>query len=215
MPLIAETAPHDAVSEMLHSRTPFPEAEGPVAAATATPLQGPCPLLGSAIAARRSVYRFSSDELDPADLIRVLGAAEHQQAAQWPADRHGHPGLSFLVAAHTVTGLEPGLYPRDPVTGSLGRPTRPGLVEDLRDAYVSAPALVLICGPLRATPGAAYGSLLVRAGALGYAVWLAAVSVGLSCSVYGAASASLSRLTRHDPDHLFTVALGYGEVDPG
>jgi len=61
-------------------------------------------------------------------------------------------------------------------------------------------------------PPQGYQRLLVRAGALGYAALLAALSAGLCGCPYGGASASLSPLLRAGhgrAHHLFTVSVGW------
>ncbi|MCF2125861.1 hypothetical protein L1I79_05345 [Strepomyces sp. STD 3.1] len=88
-----------------------------------------------------------------------------------------------------------------------------GLVAD----YVDAPVLVLLCAPTQHVASKAIGDLLVRAGSLGYALWLAARTHGLEATVFGGAHTPLRLvpgMAEGHGRHLFTVALGYPEQHP-
>ncbi|MEU4266230.1 hypothetical protein ACYCCF_30860 [Streptomyces argenteolus] len=77
--------------------------------------------------------------------------------------------------------------------------------------YADAPALIFIGGPVVGTSGASYGELMTRAGALGYAAWLSALSHGLECSVFALPNFRVTQAMRAQEDrtrHLFTVAVG-------
>jgi hypothetical protein len=87
------------------------------------------------------------------------------------------------------------------------------LPDEWSGAFTDAPAVVFIGGPVALTSGNSYGGLLVHAGALGYAIWLAARTHGLDCSVFGQPDHRITRaMRRQDPAlrHLFTIALGQG-----
>lgn len=211
MPLIDANEAHDAVVDLLSRRTPFPE---PVRSGSdgsplgAGPAEGGRPL-AEIVAERRSVRRFADRPVAKAVLADVLDLAERQQRDQWPEESHGSPELTTLVAAHALAGVEPGLYLRDPVSRQLDRVASVDSVDTLRAAYAPAPVLALICGPVRSMPGASYGNLLVRAGALGQSIWLAGLTHDLCCSVYGGTSEAVGRLSGRARAHLFTVALGH------
>lgn len=215
MPLVPAHEPCDAVADLLRVRSPFPGAspsDRDVAAMSGTEPSRPAKPAAEILAGRRSVRSFADQPLHTDHLADVLRRAEQQQRAQWPVEAHGSPSMTMLVAARTLTGLEPGLYRRDPAAScltALDATVPVGLTDGLHAAYTTAPALVLICGPVRSMPGAVYGNLLVRAGALGYAIWLAALTTGLCCSVYGGTSESISRLSGRARAHLFTLAIGH------
>ncbi|MEU8813737.1 hypothetical protein [Actinoplanes sp. NPDC048796] len=124
---------------------------------------------------RRSVRRFTADPLSPAELAFITGNAVDMLRPEFP------------LAADLLT------IGTTEVLGSLA-PTAPVILAVRGD-------LVRACSP--AGPG--YGGLLVAAGALGYAAWLSALSVGLSASVYGATTEAAGRAGLR---HLFTVAIG-------
>lgn len=215
MPLIDEAEPHEAATELSSARAAFPDTEPPRSRlAVPVPASMPRPL-DEVLDSRRSVRQFAARRLSVDALFHVLATAYRQQDGQWPVGRHGCPHLDVLVAAYDIAEVEGGLYPYEPGTGRFGEPLHTDGMPDLGDAYAHAPALLLIRGPVRGTPGASYGNLLVRAGALGHAIWLAALTVDLACSVYGGTSEWVGRLTRRDPAHLFTVAVGYADTTVG
>lgn len=207
MPLIPLSEPAGAVADMVRRRVPLrpPTVPGPDRPRPALPPGRP---LEEVLAGRTSVRHFTDEPVARAELDTVLTRARAAQRDQWPSTVHGDPGLRLVVAALHVRGLTPGLYdwPEAGAPASLG-PLPP--TDGPADTYTRAPALVLVCGPVT---GGAAGGLLVRAGALGYAVWLAARTHGLECSVFGAAWAPARRAAAAPGEgtrHLFTVALGH------
>lgn len=173
-------------------------------------------LLGSAedvLTRRHSVREFSPDPLPVSRVRAAAAAAREAESVTWPARRHGSASIEILVAAFNCDGLAPGWYPAQ---GSRRLADGgPGWFDSLRGQYADAPALLAICGNLNQACQAAgpsgYPSMLVRAGTMGYAAWLWAVSAGLAASVYGSASHRVTAAARQlDPNlrHLFTVALG-------
>jgi hypothetical protein len=166
-----------------------------------------------ALLRRSSVREFSADPLPAARVRSAADAARLAETVTWPARSHGAASFEVLVAAFNVGGLARGLYPAH---GSI-RLDAPDCewLGSLRGQYADAPALLLICGDLnqacRAAGPGGYASMLVRAGTIGCAAWLWAVSAGLAASVYGSASHRVSFAARQlnaDLRHLFTVALG-------
>jgi hypothetical protein len=142
----------------------------------------------------------------------------------YSADRYTWAGadpddlaLLVLVAAVRVTDLRRGLYTIGPMGAdafetlsvAAQSPDPEGGHE-----YGGASALLHVCGDLAAAcqrGGSGYGALLVRAGALGQAAWLAAVSAGLAGAVYGRASHRITEAARplgRGLRHLLTVAVG-------
>jgi hypothetical protein len=163
---------------------------------------------------RDSVREFSAAPLTIATIRQVVSAARAGEAAAWPVRSHGAAQFEVLVAALNVKGLAGGLYTSTLSQELAGREAI--WLTTLREQYADAPTLLLICGNLSRACDAAgasgYASMLVRAGTLGYAAWLWALSAGLRCSVYGSAShrvTSAARLLDPHLRHLFTVAIGY------
>ncbi|NED13059.1 nitroreductase family protein [Streptomyces sp. SID9124] len=210
MPLIPLHEPADAVADMVRRRVPLPSGTDPAPDGT-RPVLPPGRPLQEVLAGRVSVRRFTDEPVARAELAAVLARARVAQRDQWPSAVHGDPGLRLLVAARHVSGLAAGLYdwPAADEPRPLGHRPPP---ETLTETYTRAPALVLVCGSVTRAAGAAAGGLLVRAGGLGYAVWLAARTHGLECSAYGAAWAPARRAlatTAGTTRHLFTVAIGH------
>jgi hypothetical protein len=170
--------------------------------------------LAEVLAGRRSVRTFAAQRPAVVTLTEVVRLAAHSQRRQWSAACCGSAGLRVLLAAYRVAGLDAGLYSWEGDRAgwlSLGVPAWLG---ELPGRYTDAPALMLVCGSYRRAGAAGYGGLVVRAGALGYAVWLAARTHRLEASVYGRPSAEpATALASVDNGlrHLFTVAVGYGD----
>ncbi len=203
MPIVAHGGTSNGLGEVLLDRQQ-PAREG------LAWLHGP---VEDILRSRSSVRAFSADPL-PASCVRdAVSAARAAEAAVWPARSHGAATFEVLVAAFNVAGLDGGLYPahgRCP----LATPAS-GWLDSLRGLYADAPALLLICGDLngacRAAGPSGYGSMLVRAGSIGYGAWLWAVSASLAASVYGGTShrvTGAARLLNGNLRHLFTVAIG-------
>jgi nitroreductase len=175
------------------------------------------------LARRHSVRAFTTDPLPRSTICAAATAARDAEAAAWPAGTHGAGAFQIIVAAFRVDGLAKGLHAigTGPGTTPLGPQigteidTGNGWLESLRKEYVDAPALLLICGDLNAAcrdgGPTGYASMLVRAGTIGYAAWLWAVSAGLAGSVYGPACHRVTGAARQldaNLRHLFTVAIG-------
>lgn len=214
MPLIPVADAAEALAESVRRRTPLgPRRPGGDAGPTSVADTGRLRTLEDVLGGRRSVRAFEERPLERQRLLSVLERANATQRRQWPHACHSEAGLRLLIAARRINGLPEGLYdaPPDRI------PTTPPLAvlpDGLAQDYVDAPALVLVCGDSTANAHVAAGDLLVRAGSLGYAVWLAARTHGLECSVFGAANAAVRvAAARFRPGirHLFTVAVGYPE----
>jgi hypothetical protein len=165
--------------------------------------------LDAILAERRSVRNFGDDAVDGPTLTAVLRDAGRSATGHVGA---AAPGLAMTVAAYDVEGLSAGAYAVDP-GGALSAVAGPSDVAPFPARYADAPALIAVCGDIgwACAAGPGYAGLLVGAGALGYAVWLAALTHGLVASAYGAPSEELTRIAqRADPNlrHLFTVAVG-------
>ncbi|WUI00698.1 nitroreductase family protein [Spirillospora sp. NBC_00431] len=210
MPLIPEDELGIAIRNLFQTRGPLPvshEADP----GEESPPDGGIPL-ETVLAGRRSVREFTGEAVAAGRLLDVLSLAAAFQARQWPSARHGDAGLWTLIAAHRVDGIEDGLHIWEG-TGEIrpaGTAVRPA--DPAADA-TGAAAVVMICGSVRHTGGPAYGGLLVRAGALGHAICLAARTRGLDCRPFDGAGYEVTGIAgevRAGHRHLFTVAIGHG-----
>ncbi len=223
MPLIEVTALTADVAALLSTRE---SASGPP---RVVPARGPIAPgrellpLEEVLSSRRSVREFDGRPLPVSDLEFVIRHAAGVLRTWWPAGPRADLGLEVLAAAFSVTGLPRGIYAAPRPGERLA--ADPGWLPALRDSYARAPVLLAICGDLTwacSDSGPGYGGLLTAAGALGYAMWLSALSIGLAASVYGGACQELTQLAASRASgrrHLFTVALGHAATgatpDPG
>jgi hypothetical protein len=173
--------------------------------------------LRAAMAGRRLARRFDLGTVSAAQLGLVVQAGLSADQRQWPLGPHHDLGLAVVLAALRVTDLPRGLHLAAPgADRSFVRLGNDHWVGELADAYADAPVLLLVCGDLDraclAVGPRGYGQLLVRAGAVGHAAWLAATELGLAGSVFGVrhpkVTASVGRASSGSLSHLFTVALG-------
>jgi hypothetical protein len=168
--------------------------------------------IGALLHARRSVREFSPDPIELRQLERMVGAAYAFCDDTWPASRHGALPITVIAAARGVLGAKPGLLQVGPSRCDLIRALDAPLADTLSHEYADAPVILLLCGdPHRLGHGGGYGSVLVRVGATGYAIWLAAIADGLQASVYGRSNNDITCIARQiNPRlrHLFTVAVG-------
>ncbi|MFI6599167.1 hypothetical protein ACIBHX_23160 [Nonomuraea sp. NPDC050536] len=218
MPLMPDGELGETVTGLLRRPVALPfGGDGAAHDRAAPPLPANAVALEEVLAGRRSVREFDARRPALADLLGVLELAETSQRRQRPAGLGGAADLRTAVAAYGIDGLPAGLYVRDHASGELRRAGEAPWLEELRDSYAHAPTLVLICCPAGCFGADTYGQLLVRAGALGYAVWLAARTYGLDCSVYGKANRHLAGTFMQDGiamRHLFTIAVGYSTPQP-
>lgn len=218
MPLIPEEQPQESLAASVGRRTPLPRAGHPAPPRTpvTAPAVTPVPL-EEVLLTRRSVREFTDRPVASAVLGAVLDTAEAAQRTQWPAGEHGDAELEPLLLVRRVEGLAPGVFGRQ--RGEfVARPGAGAHSAELAREYADAAVLVLVLGPVARAEDTAYGGLLVRAGALGHAIWLASRTHGLDCSVYGRAyhgaggllsGSDTGRGSGPRQRHLFTVALGH------
>jgi hypothetical protein len=169
--------------------------------------------IGTILRARRSVREFGPDPIGLGQLERMIGTACSLCDEAWPASRHGTLSITVIAAACNVQGVEPGLLRVSPGRCDLICALDAQLADSLRREYADAPAILLLCGDPHqlGSGGGGYGSVLVRVGAAGYAIWLAAIADGLQASVYGRADNDVTRIAREVDTrlrHIFTVAVG-------
>lgn len=213
MPLVPVGTPTRQVADVTLRRQAPASTEAPAAVVPAAWLAG----LEQAAGQRRSVRQFSNRAVSSPALLAAVDDGFRAEAALWPAERHGSVEFAVLVAAFAVDDMARGLHlVARPGTGLanafLGQPD---WLPDLRAEYAPAPAILLICGDVRATEpahGGGYGSLLVRAASVGYAAWLSAIGSGMAGSVFGGALRPVTAAARGSHDrlrHLFTLVLGH------
>lgn len=175
-------------------------------------------LLEPVLRGRTAVRDFAPEPLDLSTLTSVLTLAEHTYTTQRLRCPVQTTPLTALVGIVRVTGMPPGLY-RCSTEGTYERlPHASAPPIHWSEAFTDAPAYVFIGGPVAITTPSSYAELLTHAGALGYAVWLAARTYGLDCCAYGTSNARLGQIMRQsDPvlRHMFTIVIGRAEGQRG
>jgi len=165
--------------------------------------------------------RFRDDPVSIEQIRATLTGAYVDQQALWPPAVHHDLGLAMLLVAFRVATLSPDVYQAGPPgTGTFAAVPVTGMLTPLRQ-HGDAAALLLVCGDLdaacRAGGESGYGSLLVRAGAMAHAAWLAAVGTGLSGHTCGRAARLGNEAARQafgsGSRHLVTVAIGMAATD--
>ena len=210
MPLVSENEPIARLRAATSSRT------------TARSLNSPphAPTLESVLRGRRSVRDFDGRLVPRDSLTNAISTATAFDAAAF--SRHTGPAPCVYLAAHRVEDLRPGLYQASELAGSATLRAVPfAALDAMADAYCPAPAHFVICGDIaaycRSRGDEGYRALLVRCGALGYSLWLAARADGLEGGVFGRAAreitAALRKNTGTGARHLFTVAVGHPLTD--
>jgi hypothetical protein len=168
--------------------------------------------IGALLRARRSVREFSADPIGLTQLVRIVGTAYALCDSTWPTPRHDALPIAVVAAARGVLGVEPGLLRVGPGGCDPMCALNAQLARTLTRDYADAPVILLLCAdPHGLSHGGGYGSVLVRVGGTGYALWLAAIADGLQASVYGRSSNDVTRIARQIHPrlrHLFTLAVG-------
>jgi hypothetical protein len=170
---------------------------------------------------RRSLRAFSAEPVPAEKLGIIAGAGLAAERRQWPVGAHCGMGMTFVLAALNVAGLPPGFYicTADASNTLSLLQEKPARMQELRQRYADAPAILMVCGDVgsacRAMGKHGYGQILVRAAAAGYAAWLRAISLGMAGTVFGGTchqvTASLIQAGSPHLWHLFTVAVGIPE----
>jgi nitroreductase len=152
----------------------------------------------------------------------MLSFAQRADLKEWPGVNRSGQSLTFAVLAQRVEDLEPGFYEYDSAKGLLrsGRvPLRPDEIVKLyvQGEFAAAPLAIWIAGNLAeacARHGAfGHRQLLLRAGAAGNRMWMAALGLGLGGTLVAGIDASASRkilgIDGYLKRALFAVAIGY------
>lgn len=179
---------------------------------------------------RKSIRQYSRRPVDVDVLATVLHCALSADA-MWP-EEYRHSDLAYFVLATQVAGIVPGVYRYHAETHGLSREGPPLSRDHVLDLLVQAeladvPVLIWITGNLAAACAAegarGHRQLLLRAGAAGHRLWMAALSSGLSgCLVAGVVPGAARRLLGFDGHvtaSLLAFAMGHQEqglqVTPG
>lgn len=180
-------------------------------------------LAGELLSSRVSVRQFTPDRVALDQLSSMLFYAHQRDTKDWPQETQDNLPLSFLAIAWRVEGIEPAVYLYDPqkhgLSFSSAAPSPPEAVElFVQDEFASVPLVIWIAGDL-AGACARYGAfghrqLLLRAGAAGHRLWMAALAMGLSGSLVsglipGAARRQLG-LDGYNRASLFAFVTGHG-----
>ncbi len=178
--------------------------------------------VGDVLAKRRSVRKFSQR---PVDLRDISTALYHAHSAD-TTDHVDTTPLTYFVLANNVQGIEQAVYIYEPGKHALLKVRQPlshELTVDLlvQSEFADAPVIIWIAGSLAiacAQEGAqGHRKLLVRAGATGHRLWMVALGLGLSGSIFaglipGAARRMLG-MDGYRMASLFAFAAGYQSDD--
>ncbi len=176
--------------------------------------------LAETFARRTAARAYGAAPLDQAKLLAAVARGRAVEEAGWPQERECCP-LQPLIVALRVEGLPPAIYRPDracarltPVVNLPEPSWYPEMV--LQREFATAGAIVAIVGNVDEAVarhgGHGYRTLMARAGAAGYAIWLEAVAAGLvGCVFAGFLPAAIRLSLRCDGvsrQQLFAVALG-------
>jgi SagB-type dehydrogenase family enzyme len=148
--------------------------------------------LGEVLSTRTSIRHYASKFVAVEQLSTMLHCAHHSDLKEWPEEHRLGQSLIFLTLAWRVEGLNPGVYAYDSQNHALSfvrhAPTSQETVElFLQREFAAAPMVVWIVGNLAAACArhGAFGhrKLLLRAGAAGHRLWMAASGMGLAGTV--------------------------------
>ncbi|MFE4368020.1 hypothetical protein ACFRMN_07200 [Streptomyces sp. NPDC056835] len=183
---------------------------------------------------RRSTRFFSPDPVDASLVADVAARGIAADITSWPDEQDQVP-LRINVVAFRLGGLEPGMYSLDTGSSTGGGTGERSYVKvaplpegealhglTIQREFCDSAAIISLAADLdraSAVHGAhGYRTLMSRAGAAAYTMWLDAVAVGLVGSVFaGFIPASVRQPLRSDGasrHQLFALALGGAPVLP-
>lgn len=174
------------------------------------------------LAARRTVRRFAGQPVGKAVLEDILTAGDRLDRRLFAEDRRACGLLETVVVARDVTGLPTGVHTVAPelAGGEFNGPLAESAWRAIHmvPTLCTAPVLIVPTGNLAAADRhfGAHGHLRTRrrAGAIAYAMWLAALAAGLAGGMTGALRPDhdFRRVSRFDPLRrcpLTALAIGY------
>jgi SagB-type dehydrogenase family enzyme len=160
--------------------------------------------VGSAFSKRISVRQYSPDPIRALDIGTALHYAYSADMLDWPAENGAYLPLTFVILAKNVLGVQEGVYEYQPDRHgleSMGRCLSHAQSSELfiQGEFANAPAVIWVIGNLAgacARDGVSgYRRDLIRAGAAGHRLWMAAIGLGLSgCLVAGMVPSAGRRL---------------------
>ena len=174
----------------------------------------------SVLRRRRSLRFFGLEGLPAGDVSEVVLSALQTDAAAWPDDHRRCPFEIFAIVVR-LDGLEPGMYRLDPASGSytpIAVLPPASELDDLtiQSEFCRAAVILSVAGDLDlatqlyGTHG--YRTLMTRASAVAYTMWLRAVGREWIGSVFAGFIPAAVRIplssdgnSRHQ---LFALALG-------
>ncbi|WP_329102291.1 nitroreductase family protein [Streptomyces sp. NBC_01439] len=239
------SSPHDLAAELLTAfRTPAAAGTDTVPAPERPAAQPPAPLgppvlftaqqrdrssLLTVLEKRRSIRFFGPQPIDASLIADVAARGIDADLASWPQERERLP-LQINVVAFRLSGLEPGMYGLETGSGTQRSyvPVAPlpegEALHDLtiQREFCDSAAIVSLAADLdlasRLHGAHGYRTLMTRAAAAAYTMWLDAVAVGLVGTVFaGFIPASVRLPLRSDGasrHQLFALALGGAVVPP-
>ncbi len=178
--------------------------------------------LGKVLRQRSSVRRYTGDAVSLNQVSTMLSFAQRADVEEWPGVNHDGHGLTFMVLAQGVEDLKPGVYEYDSAKELLLSRRGPLRSDEIVKLYVqnefaAAPLAIWITGNLAAACArhGAFGhrQLLLRAGAAGNRMWMAALGLGLGGTLVAGVDAGASRkilgIDGYLKRALLAVAIGY------
>jgi hypothetical protein len=174
--------------------------------------------------ARTSVRTYDRRAIGVAELATMLRVAIEGDRIDWPGEAEAGVDLHLTVVAWRVDGLEPAVWRYEPRTRTLAHVGRAPHADEaasltLQMEFTTAPALVFITGSLAAAcarhGGWGHRQLLLRGGAAGERLWLAALGVGLAGSVFAGflprAADDFANIDGYLDANLLAFAVGHPE----
>lgn len=159
------------------------------------------------LARRRTVREFTAEPVTEDQVNALLAAAFATYRVVRPAPAVDQEYAVIVVYRSAEESLQ-GAYVTSMVTEPLADDT---WLSSLADYYTDAGVLFLVCGSARGVR-ADYPRHLLGAGALTYALWLAAMSAGLGGWVFGRSCHRATVGVRRQGTgmrHLLTLAVGH------
>ncbi len=179
--------------------------------------------VADALSSRIATRFWRREDVPLAAIGQMLWAAYANDAQEWPDEIAARLPMEFTVVAWRVEGLERGVYRYVPGCHALRRignaPQSQAEREELvlQVEFTEAPFVVLITGNLSAAceRHGAWGhrQLLMRSGAAGHRMWLAALGLGLVGTVFagfiGTAARDLAGVDGYSNANLLAFSAGY------
>jgi SagB-type dehydrogenase family enzyme len=184
--------------------------------------------VGDILRARTSIRRYTDKPMSLDQISTILSFAHAADVSEWPEEHLKGQALSFFLLAQCVAGLKAGVFIYKPVDSSLRFLREPPCSQAaaqlyVQDEFASAPAAIWIVGNLAAACArhGAFGhrQLMLRAGAAGNRLWMAALGIGLAGSLVAGVVAGTARrelgLDGYLKAALLAVTIGHAPTQIG